>query len=124
RTGGLMPQPAAPLVGADSLGTLSGRSLQALEGPGALTLASFGEGLVQDWAALDQAEPAAWLLPRDYNIDGGTNVPVPSCWNTNRPDWRLFEGVGWYAHSFNWQPRQRDERILLHVGAAACESHV
>ncbi len=123
-----MPQPAAPsdapLIKVDSLVTLAGRTLHGLGGPWALTLDPFGEGFVQDWASLDEAKPAEWRLPRDYDIDGADFVMVPSCWNTNRPDWRLFEGVGWYARHFDWQPARPGERVLLHVGAAAYEAHV
>ena len=79
-------------VTADTLVTLAGRAVESLDGPWSLTLDLFGEGLNQNWAALDEAAPDAWDLPRDYDVRGGETVAVPSCWNLQRPEWRYFEG--------------------------------
>ncbi|WP_046865878.1 glycoside hydrolase family 2 protein [Microvirga massiliensis] len=116
--------PEGALIGADTLVMLAGRRPEHLDGPWSLTLDLFGEGLNQNWAALDEKRPIEWELPRDYDIAGGEIVHVPSCWNVLRPEWRFFEGTGWYTRSFEWQQRRTDERVVLYVGAAAYEARV
>jgi beta-glucuronidase len=117
--------PADPTrLTAAGLVAVAGRSFESLAGPWALTLDLFGEGFSQNWPQLDERDSRAWDKPRDYDIAGGQTVEVPSCWNMNRPEWRLFEGTGWYTRSFGWAPRQPRERTVLFVGAAAYEAHV
>jgi beta-glucuronidase len=111
-------------ITADSLLTLVGRAVESLDGPWSLTLDLFGEGLDQNWPALDEAEPDAWDTPRDYDVRGGETIAVPSCWNLQRPEWRYFEGVGWYTRHFEWRPGLSGERVVLAVGAAAYEARV
>ena len=112
------------LVTADTLVTLAGRAIQSLDGPWSLTLDLFGEGLDQNWPALDEEPPGAWDTPRDYDVRGGETVAVPSCWNLQRPEWRYFEGIGWYTRDFDWQPERAGERVMLAVGAAAYEARI
>jgi beta-glucuronidase len=111
-------------ITAESLVTLAGRSVESLNGSWRLTLDIFGEGFHQDWARLDESERTTWTLPRDYDVAGAEAVEVPSCWNMNRPDWRLFEGTGWYTRRFDWVPARSGERVVLTVGAAAYEATV
>jgi beta-glucuronidase len=112
------------LVTADTLVTLAGRAVESLDGPWSLTLDLFGEGLDQNWPALDEEPPGAWDTPRDYDVQGGETVAVPSCWNLQRPEWRYFEGIGWYTRDFDWQPERAGERVMLAVGAAAYEARI
>ena len=112
-----------PLIGHETLVAIAGRRLEPL-GPWRLTLDVFEEGLRQNWPALDEKPPAGWTLPRDYDLAGGTPVEVPSCWNLNRPEWRHFEGMGWYATHFEARPERPGERTFLRIGAANYETRV
>jgi beta-glucuronidase len=112
-----------PLIGHETLVAIAGRRLEPL-GPWRLTLDMFEEGLRQNWPALDEKPPAGWTLPRDYDLAGGTPVEVPSCWNLNRPEWRHFEGTGWYATHFEARPERPGERTFLRIGAANYETRV
>lgn len=95
-----------------------------LAGPWRFTLDLFDEGLRQNWPSLD-AEPAErWTVPRDFEVEAGELVSVPSCWNVNRPEWTYFEGTGWYTLDFDWTPGPEDERALLRIGAANYEARV
>ena len=109
---------------ADTLVMLAGRAIESLDGSWWLTLDLFGEGLDQNWPALDETAPDAWDTPRDYDVQGGETVAVPSCWNLQRPEWRYFEGVGWYTRHFEWRPGRPGERVVLAVGAAAYEARI
>ena len=58
-------------------------------------------------------------IPRDYEVEAGDLVPVPSCWTTLRPEWRHFEGAAWYTRDIDWSQGPPGERVILQVGAAA-----
>lgn len=106
------------LVGAGTYRPDGGRPLISLNGDWRLTLDLFDEGLRQKWFALDETPPSQWATPRDYEIDAGEIVPVPSCWNLLKPEWTHFEGAGWYTRYFNWTTDRAGERVFLSVGAA------
>ena len=88
---------------ADTLVTTAGRPALSLDGDWHMTLDLFDEGLRQRWYALDETPPSQWSTPRDYEIEGGDVVPVPSCWNLLKPEWLHFEGSAWYAREVDWQ---------------------
>ena len=109
---------------ADTLTTLAGRNIVPLDGEWRMTLDLFDEGLRQRWFELDETPPSQWASPRDYEIEAGDLVPVPSCWNLLKPEWTHFEGAAWYARWFDWTPGGDGERVLLSFGAANYAAHV
>ncbi len=109
---------AAREATADTLVTLAGRAVESLDGEWLMTLDLFEEGLRQRWFALDETPPSQWATPRDYEIEAGDPVPVPSCWNVLRPEWTYFEGGAWYTRWIDWHPGAAGERIILSFGAA------
>jgi beta-glucuronidase len=101
-----------------------GRASESLDGEWRLTLDLFDEGLRQKWYADDDMPPSQWARPRDYEIEAGELVPVPSCWNLLKPEWRYFEGAAWYTRWFDWQPDPARPRTQLQFGAAASDALV
>lgn len=95
-----------------------GRPAEPVAGPWRLTLDPFEEGLRQGWTAFDDAPPTAWTVPRDWDPEGGTPVPVPSCWNLLRPEWTHYEGAVWYETTLDWTPGADGGRAVLQFGAA------
>ncbi|MBM3521626.1 MAG: glycoside hydrolase family 2 [Alphaproteobacteria bacterium] len=110
---------AAGRVGHAQLVATGGRPIESLDGPWHLTLDLFDEGLRQKWYAEDDRPPSQWAIPRDYEVEAGERVAVPSCWNLLKPEWRYFEGAGWYTRMIDYAPGRPDERVVLQVGAAA-----
>ncbi|MBL8588802.1 MAG: hypothetical protein JNK46_09760 [Methylobacteriaceae bacterium] len=108
----------AGLATAQTLVTLAGRKVESLDGEWRMTLDLFDEGLRQKWHALDDAPPSQWAVPRDYDIEAGERVPVPSCWNVLKPEWTHFEGGAWYTRWIDWTPGPTDERAVLGFGGA------
>ena len=90
------------LVGAETYVPVNGRPVLSLAGDWRLTLDLFDEGLRQRWFALDETPPSQWPQPRDYEIEAGELVPVPSCWNLLKPEWTSFEGAAWYTRHLDW----------------------
>lgn len=108
----------AGLAGAESYVPVNGRPVLSLAGDWRLTLDLFDEGLRQRWFALDETPPSQWSQPRDYEIEAGELVPVPSCWNLLKPEWTYFEGAAWYTRHLDWQSGPAGERAILNIGAA------
>ncbi|MGX1789984.1 glycoside hydrolase family 2 protein [Bosea sp. NPDC055332] len=108
----------AGFVGAESYVPVNGRPVISLNGDWRLTLDLFDEGLRQRWFALDETPPSQWSQPRDYEIEAGELVSVPSCWNLLKPEWTYFEGAAWYTRHVDWQRGPAGERALLNIGAA------
>ncbi|NYZ16111.1 glycoside hydrolase family 2 [Azospirillum sp. RWY-5-1] len=111
-------------VGADGLVTTAGRTLVSLDGDWRFCIDPHDEGLRQAWYADEPLPAASWIAPRDYDDGAWQTVPVPSCWNTQKPEWRHYEGGAWYTRLFEHRPGPVGERVMLHVGAAAYEARV
>lgn len=109
---------AGRMATAETLVTLAGRTLTSLDGEWRMTLDLFDEGLRQRWFSLDETPPSQWAVPRDYEIEAGDLVPVPSCWNVLKPEWTYFEGGAWYTRWFDWPGEGEGERVILSFGAA------
>jgi beta-glucuronidase len=105
-------------AGADTLLDPAGRAGASLDGEWTMTLDPFDEGLRQRWFELDATPPERWTVPRDYDPGGGDPVPVPSCWNLLKPEWKHYEGAVWYARDFDHAGVQAGRRAILHFGAA------
>ncbi len=109
---------AQRLAMAPTLVTLAGRTTVSLNGEWRMTLDLFDEGLRQRWFALDETPPSQWTVPRDYEIEAGELVQVPSCWNILKPEWMYFEGAAWYTRWFDWQASDAEQRVILSFGGA------
>ncbi|OYU49389.1 MAG: glycoside hydrolase family 2 [Rhizobiales bacterium PAR1] len=108
----------AGMVGAESHIILGGRETINLDGAWRMTLDLFDEGLRQRWYEANEDPPSQWPIPRDYEIEAGDLVPVPSCWTVLKPEWTYFEGAAWYTRHVQWQAGPEGERVFLRIGAA------
>ncbi len=97
---------------------MGGRKRIPLSGTWRFTTDLFDEGLRQKWYRDPPDTPADWRIPRDYEDAAADLVPVPSCWTVQKPEWRYFEGSGWYVRHFSFPPAHHGERVFLRVGAA------
>jgi len=62
-------------------------------------------------------------LPVDYSFDEWEKIRVPSCWNTERERYFLYEGSAVYTRKFRYVPRG-EKRVFLKFGAANYEAKV
>ena len=114
----------APVISADTLVMLADRETQSLDGPWQFTLDMFDEGLRQKWFELDDAPAKDWTHPRDYHPIDGDSLITPSNWSMVKPEWRYFEGAGWYTRWIEHVPDRQRPVTLLRVGAANYQTRV
>ncbi|MCX7787846.1 MAG: glycoside hydrolase family 2 [Spirochaetes bacterium] len=80
-----------------------------------------------DW--YDTCRRAAWYrervkdseghpLPLDFDWESWERIPVPSCWNLQKPELLYFEGAGVYTRTFRYRPLQEAERVFLYFEGA------
>jgi beta-glucuronidase len=100
-----------------------GRRLESLDGVWRFTPDLFEEGMRQHWYRLDGGARAR-TAPWDGDPDSGYAMPVPSCWNLARAEWRHFEGSAWYSRRFAYRPRDKGERVFVRIGAANYDTKV
>ena len=60
-------------------------------------------------------------VPTDYDFSNWEKIPVPSCWNTVRPEYTYFEGTGIYFRTFDDPRTEQNGRVLLCFEGAADE---
>ena len=59
----------------------------------------------------------------EYDFATAPTLKVPGDWNTQEPTLFRYEGLVWYEHDFNFQPKAGN-RTFLHIGAANYRSFV
>jgi beta-glucuronidase len=60
---------------------------------------------------------------QEYDFATSSTLKVPGDWNTQDPTLFRYEGVVWYEHDFNYEPKP-NMRTFLHIGAANYRSYV
>ena len=98
------------------------RPRESLNGIWRFTVDPYDTGLRMGWN--DFEATGSGCLPWDYDLEGGEEMPVPSCWNMFKPEYFHYEGSAWYARSFTYRPAAADERVFLRIGAANYEARV
>ncbi len=114
------------LVGVDhrSVMSLNGDWHYLVDQPPAKGLYT-AEGKVRDNGYALNTHPNISSGPHNEEYDFATapTLKVPGDWNTQDPTLFRFEGVVWYQHDFDFQPKP-NTRTFLHIGAANYRSFV
>jgi len=98
------------------------RPKESLNGSWRFTVDPYDTGLRMGWN--ERGAIGGERLPWDYDFEGGDEMPVPSCWNTFKPEYFLYEGSAWYARRFTYRAKDAGERVFLRIGAANYEAKV
>jgi len=114
------------LVGVDhrSVTSLNGDWHYLVDQPPAKSLYT-SDGKVRDNGYALNTHPNINSGPHNEEYDFATapTLKVPGDWNTQDPTLFRFEGVVWYEHDFDFQPKP-NTRTFLHIGAANYKSFV
>jgi beta-glucuronidase len=65
------------------------------------------------WFKDVRVSPAGLPLPCDWDWEGWDRLSVPAVWNLERPELHYYESVGIYTRTFNYVPKDTDERLIL-----------
>ncbi len=106
----------------DTMICVAGRPREQLNGLWHFTIDPYDTGLRAEWFAHDWHEIRDNSFPWDYEADGPEMMPVPACWNMQKPEYFYYEGSAWYAREFSYMAEQADERVFLRIGAASYEA--
>jgi len=70
-----------------------------------------------EWFREKRTDGEGFILPWDYDYDLWETVPVPSVWNTQKPEYLFYEGSMIYTRTFRFDSEE-DRRIVLKIGGA------
>lgn len=54
----------------------------------------------------------------EYSFDNAQNLWVPGSWNSQKEELYYYEGSIWYRQTFDYQPKLKNSRVFIYVGAA------
>ena len=110
-------------VGAESLICDYYRIRESLGGDWNFGIDQYDNCLRSRWTDEVYADPEGRPYPMDFSFDAWETVPVPSCWNTQRERFFLYEGSCVYTRTFSFEART-GERVFLRFGAAHYDAKV
>ncbi|OUM87257.1 MAG: glycosyl hydrolase family 2 [Bacillus thermozeamaize] len=100
-----------------------GRPAEKLNGWWNFAVDPYDTCLRAKWYEEKTVDEDGRTLPLDYSFDQWETIRVPSCWNTERERYFLYEGSAVYTRKFQYVPRG-EKRVFLKFGAANYEAKV
>jgi len=73
--------------------------------------------LRQEWFKEPRKDSEGWTLPWDWDFNEWETIKVPSTWNTQQEQYKLYEGSMVYTRTFKYDA-DSSEKVILKVGAA------
>lgn len=100
----------------DSLIFDSGREKLSLNGPWHYAVDQYDTCLRQKWFREIYKNEQGFTLPVDYSFDTWPTMNLPCSWNTEKPEYLLYEGTMVFTKTFNF-PLDSDKKHFLRIGA-------
>lgn len=101
----------------------AGREMESLDGEWNFFIDQYDTFLRARWYQAPLKDAAGRSLPVDFDFDQWDRIRVPSCWNTQAPEYFYYEGTAVYTRTFEYHPRG-EKHAVLKIGAANYESFV
>lgn len=79
--------------------------------------------LRQEWFTEPRKDEEGWTLPWDWDFNEWDTIKVPSTWNTQQEQYKLYEGSMLYTRTFRYE-KEDSEKVVLKIGAAYHNSMV
>jgi beta-glucuronidase len=117
-----LPSGRSPLITADSLIDVAMREAIPLDGQWRFAIDAYDTCLRARWYEEHYVDEDGRQLPVDFSFDEWETITVPSCWNTEQPEWRWYEGPAVYVRTFD--VAAEGERWLLHFEGANYATYV
>jgi len=99
----------------------AGRETESLNGFWNFCIDQYDSFLRAEWYKEERKDAAGRDLPVDYDFDCWEKVMVPSCWNTQRPEYLYYEGPAVYTRTFQYT-NHGEKKVYLKLGAANYEA--
>ena len=100
-------------ISAESLIAPMGRSTESLDGGWHFTVDALEYILRGRWYTGASLNADGSVRPADYDFEASEMMPVPSCWNMQRPELFHYNGTGIYERRFRYAPEKEGERLFL-----------
>ncbi len=96
-----------------------GRKVLSLNGEWHYAVDQYDTCLRQKWFREIHRDQNGFSLPVDYSFDEWPVMKLPCCWNTEAPEYMLYEGSMVFTRTFDYENINKDhkKRIYLRIGA-------
>ncbi|MFB6319157.1 glycoside hydrolase family 2 protein [Saccharicrinis sp. FJH54] len=106
-------------VGQDNFITnIQNRTTQSLNGKWKYVMDQYETGQIGFSPIYRNAKPKDKSDRVEYSFDYAQNLWVPGSWNSQKEDLYYYEGSIWYRKTFDFQPKLKNSRVFIYVGAA------
>jgi beta-glucuronidase len=109
---------------ANTLLCIEGRKVESLNGDFNFTPDPYETSLRAHWYEEKTISDNGLQLPMDSDFEGWPTLPVPSCWNTERPELYYYENLGLYFKAFDYKQDANGERVFLHFEGSFYRTYV
>ena len=113
-----------PCAGADTLVYYRFRDRESLSGEWRIAIDQYDNCLKNRWFEEKTVSDEGYQLPVDYSFDTWPITRLPANWNRIHKELKLYEGSVCYFRTWHYEPHDKDERVLLRIGAANYVSRV
>lgn len=94
-----------------------GRERESLSGLWHYAVDQYDTCLRQKWFLERYFDEDGNSLPVDYSFGQWPLMRLPCCWNTQRPEFTIYDGSMVFTRKFSYK-KNGDERVVLKIGAA------
>jgi len=101
----------------------AGREKESLNGYWNFCIDQYDTFLRAEWYKEESQDARGRDLPLDYDFEDWEKVFVPSCWNTEKPEYFYYEGSAVYTRTFKYVERG-EKKVFLKFGAANYETYI
>ncbi|GHV88147.1 beta-glucuronidase [Spirochaetia bacterium] len=108
-----------PRLESGGLINTAGRNCESLNGRWNFAADWYDTCRRADWFKEVTTNAAGLPQPVDWDWEGWERIPVPACWNLEKPELHYFEGTGVYTRTFRYVPKEPGERLILRFEGAA-----
>jgi beta-glucuronidase len=109
---------------ADTLLCIEGRKVELLNGDFNFSPDPYETSLRAHWYEEKTISENGLPLPLDSDFEGWPTIPVPACWNTERPELYYYENLGLYFKAFDYKAETIGERVFLHFEGSFYRTYV
>jgi len=113
-----------PRLDACGLINVTSRDIESLNGKWNFTADLYDTCRRQHWFKENRFNAQGDELPLDYDWECWDKINVPSSWNLEKPELYYFEGFGVYTRTFNYTPKNQNERLIIRFEGAAYRTSV